>query len=189
MAKIGLDNFRYGILTETQEGTAKYGAATKPGKAITCNVSVSNNNAKLHADNTVAESDTSFQTGTVTMGIDDSDLTTQAALLGHTISEDAIIRNSNDVAPYVGLGRIVTKMVGGVLKYKVEFLHKVKFGEPSQKDNTKGESVEFGTIEIEGTISTLANGDWSKAKTFDTKTEAVSYLESLFGTAIAQPGA
>ena len=40
MAKIGLDNFRYGILTETQDGTAKYGAATKPGKAITCNVSL-----------------------------------------------------------------------------------------------------------------------------------------------------
>lgn len=182
MAKIGLDNFRFGLLTEAQDGTATYGAATKPGKAITCNVSISNNDAKLYADNVVAESDTSFQSGTVTMGIDEDDLATQATLLGHQITDGNIVRNANDVAPYVGLGRIVTKMVNGVYKYKVEFLCKVKFGEPSQEDNTKGESVEFGTVQIEGTVSTLTNGDWSRAQTFDGKQEAVTYLESLFGT-------
>lgn len=182
MANIGLDNFRIGLLTEAQDGTATYGAATKPGKAITCNVSISNNDAKLYADNVVAESDTSFQSGTVTMGIDEDDLATQATLLGHQITDGNIVRNANDVAPYVGLGRIVTKMVNGAYKYKVEFLCKVKFGEPSQEDNTKGESVEFGTVQIEGTVSTLANGDWSKAQTFDSKQEAVTYLESLFGT-------
>lgn len=184
MAKIGLDNFRFGILTEDAEGNATYGVAQKPGKAITCNVSISNNDAKLYADNAVAESDTSFQSGTVTMGIDESDLETQATILGHTIESGEIVRNSNDVAPYVGLGRIVTKMVNGVLKYKVEFLNKVKFGEPSQEDNTKGESVEFGTVEIEGTISTLANGDWSKAKTFDEKDDAIAYLDAMFTASV-----
>lgn len=180
MAKIGLDNFRFGILTEADDGTPTYGVAQKPGKAITCNVSISNNDAKLYADNALAESDTSFQSGTVTMGIDESDLVTQATLLGHTITDGNLVRNANDVAPYVGLGRVVTKMVNGVLKYKVEFLNKVKFGEPSQEDNTKGETVEFGTVEIEGTVSTLANGDWSIAQTFETKQEAITYLESLF---------
>lgn len=183
MAKIGLDNFRYGLLTEDAEGNATYGAATKPGKAITCNVSISNNDAKLYADNGLAESDTSFQSGTVTMGIDEDDLETQAALLGHEITDGNLVRNANDAAPYVGLGRIVTKMVNGLYKYKVEFLNKVKFGEPSQEDNTKGENVEFGTVEIEGTVSTLTNGNWSVAQTFDTKQAAVTYLESLFGTA------
>jgi len=180
MAKIGLDNFRYGILTEDAQGNATYGVAKKPGKAITCNVSISNNDAKLYADNVLAESDTSFQSGTVTMGIDEDDIQTLADLLGHTVADGVIVRNSNDVAAYVGLGRIVTKMVNGSYKYKVEFLNKVKFSEPSQEDNTKGESVEFGTVEIEGTVSTLANGDWSKAKTFDSKSDAVSYLEGLF---------
>ena len=180
MARIGLDNFLFGLLTEAQDGTPTYGTATKPGKAITCNVSISNNDAKLYADNVLAESDTSFQSGTVTMGIDEDDLVTQAALLGHTITGGNMVRNSNDVAPYVGLGRIITKMVNGVYKYKVEFLKKVKFSEPSQNDNTRGESVEFGTVEIEGTISTLADGTWSIAQTFDTKAAAVTYLNSLF---------
>lgn len=180
MAKIGLDNFLYGILTEAADGTPTYGVAKKPGMAITCNVSISNNSATLYADNVLAESDTSFQSGTVTMGIDEDDIETQAALLGHTVTDGNLVRNANDIAPYVGLGRIVTKMVNGAYKYKVEFLAKVKFSEPSQEDNTKGESVEFGTVEIEGTVNTLASGEWSKAQTFDTRSAAVTYLNSLF---------
>lgn len=184
MAKIGLQNFLFGVLNESG-GVATYGAAVKPGKAISANVSISNNSATLYADDALAESDTSFQNGTITLGIDDEDLNTMATLLGHTVSDGVIIRNSFDVAPYVGLGRIITKMVGGVYKYKVEFLCKVKFGEPSQDDSTKGETLEFGTTEIEGTIATLANGDWSKAQTFDTMAEAQTYLAGLFGAGTA----
>ena len=184
MARIGLNNFRYGILTEDAEGNATYGVAKTPAKAVSCNVSISSNDAKLYADDGLAESDTSFQSGTVTMGIDNDDLQTMADLLGHTYSEeDGIVRSADDAAPYVGLGRIVTRMVNGVYNYKVEFLSKVKFSEPSQEDTTKGESVEFGTTEIEGTISQLANGKWSNAQVFTTKQAAIAYLEGLFGTA------
>ena len=182
MAKIGVQNFLYGILTEGIDGTATYGAGQKPGKAVSCNVSISSNDAKLYADDGLAESDTSFQSGTVSIEVDNADMTTQATLLGHTVSNDEMVRNANDVAPYVALGRIVTKMVGGAYKYKVEFLSKVKFSEPSQENTTKGESVEFGTTTLEGIVSTLANGDWSKTKTFDTIAEARTYLNGLFGS-------
>ena len=185
MAKIGLQNFRYGILTEDSDGTATYGTGKKPGKAVSCNVDISNNDVKLYADDSLAESDTSFQSGTVTMGIDDEDDVTMAELLGHDITGGQMIRNSYDVAPYVGLGRIVTKMVNGAYKFKVEFLCKVKFSESSQENSTKGESVEFGTSELEGQVSCLANGDWSKTETFDTMAEAQSYLDSFFGAATA----
>lgn len=180
MAKIGLQNFLYGELTEELDGTATYGVAKKPGKAISCSVSVNNNDVKLYADDVVAESDTSFSGGTVTMGIDDDDDTIMADLLGHTVSSGVMVRSSSDVAPYVGLGRIITKMVNGVLKYKVEFLAKVKFAEASQENNTRGETVEFGTTELEGQIMTLANGEWSKTETFDTMTAAQTYLNGLF---------
>ena len=181
MAKIGLRNFLFGILTEESDGTATYGNAIKPAKAISCNVSISNNDAKLYADDALAEADTTFQSGTVTMGIDDEDDVTIATLLGHQIVNGEMVRNAMDTAPYVGLGRIITKIVGCVYKYKVEFLRKVKFSEPSQENNTKGESVEFGTSELEGIVSTLANGDWSATKTFNTMAEAQTYLNSFFG--------
>lgn len=183
MAKIGLKNFLFGILTEESDGTATYGVAQKPAKAISCKVDISNNDAKLYADDGLAESDTTFQSGTVTLGIDDEDDVTMATLLGHEIVDGEMVRNADDIAPYVCLGRIITKLVGGVYKYKVEFLNKVKFSEPSQDNSTKGESVEFGTSELSGIVSKLANGDWSKTKTFNTMAEAQNYLESFFGSA------
>lgn len=182
MAKIGLNNFRYSILSEASDGTPSYDGAKKPAKAVSCSVSITNNSATLYADDVLTESDTSFQSGTITMGIDDEDLQTMATLLGHDYEDGEITRNANDVAPYVGVGRIVTKMVGGSYKYKVEFLYKVKFSEPSQDDSTKGESLEFNTSEIEGVIATLADGRWSKAETFDDKADAIDYLESLMAS-------
>ena len=183
MAKIGLKNFLFGILTEESDGTATYGVAQKPAKAISCKVDISNNDAKLYADDALAEADTTFQSGTVTLGIDDEDDVTLATLLGHQIVDGEMTRNAQDTAPYVGLGRVITKIVGGVYKYKVEFLKKVKFSEPSQENNTKGVSVEFGTSEIEGLVSSLANGDWSASRTFNTMTEAQAFLNSFFGSA------
>ena len=181
MAKIGLKNFLFGILTESGDPvTASYGTAQKPAKAISCKVSINSSDAKLYADDALAESDTSFVDGTVTLGIDDEDIEMMGTLLGHTVTSGEMVRKSSDAAPYVGLGRIVTKMVGGAYKYKVEFLSKVKFKEPSQEDNTKGENLEFGTTEIEGSIATLADGTWSKAQTFDTLSAAQTYLNGLF---------
>lgn len=183
MAKIGLTNFRYAVLTEAADGTPSYGGPQTPAKAVSCSVSVTNNDAKLFADDTLAESDTSFASGTVTMGIDEDDLTTMATLLGHTITDGEMVRSTTDTAPYVGLGRVVTKMVNGEYAYKVEFINKVKFSEPSQDNTTKGDSIEFGTTEIEGTISALATGNWSVAKQFTSKAAAVAYLEELCGGA------
>lgn len=179
MAKIGLNNFRYAKLTEAQDGTPSYDGAKKPAKAVSCSVSITNNEAKLYADDTLAESDTSFNSGTTTIGIDDEDTETMADLLGHSVENGEMIRKATDTAPYVGFGRVVVKMINNVRKYKVEFLYKVKFAEPSQEDNTKGESLEFTTSELEGQVAALANGKWSVTKTFNTQAEAISYLEGL----------
>ena len=73
MAKIGLKNFRFGMLTENLDGSATCGVGQKPAKAISCTVDISNNDVKLFADDALAESDTSFQSGSVTLGIDDED--------------------------------------------------------------------------------------------------------------------
>lgn len=181
MAKIGLNNFRYGKLTELENGTFSYADAKSPGKAVSCNVSVTNNSATLYADDELAENYTGYQNATVSITIDDEDNETYADLLGHTINDDGeVIANSYDVAPYIGFGRIITKMKNGVIKYKVQFLYKAKFSEPSREENTKGESVEFGTYTIEGNVYTLPNGRWTKEKTFENKQDAIDYLNSQF---------
>lgn len=177
MAKIGLNNFKYSVL----DATEKYNGAKSLGKAVDCKVTIENYTAELYADDTLAESDYTFKKGTVTLTIDEDDDTVFAELLGHKVDTETkeMVRKDTDVAPYVGVGRILTKVVNGAYKYKVEFLPKVKFSEPAQEEQTKGDSIEFKTPTIEGTVTKLADGTWSKTKTFTDKNEAVAYLESL----------
>lgn len=183
MAKIGLNNFWYAKLTEALDGTPSYDGAKTFGKAVSCNVSISNNSATLYADDSLAESDTSFQSGTVSLTVDDDRESVFADVLGHTINNGEVVRNVNDVAPYVALARVIVKLVNNVKIYKAEILFKVKFSEPSSDTNTRGESVEFATPTIEGQVSALANGKWSEAKTFSTKAEAVAYIQSVLAVA------
>lgn len=185
MAKIGLNSLFYAKLTEGADGSPSYDGKKSFGKAVSANASISNNDAKLFADDVLAESDTTFQSGTITLGVDDDREATFADVLGHDISDEGeVVRNANDTAPWVGLARIIVKMVSNVRLYKVELFYKVKFSEPSQDDSTKGESVEFKTPEIEGTVATLANGDWSISQTFATKDEALAYIDEIFSAPV-----
>lgn len=181
MAKIGLSNLWYSELTEGSDGTATYAGPTRLAKAVTASVEITNNEASLYADDTLAENDTSFASGTISLTVDEDDDTVFAALLGHTVSNGEVVKKSTDTAPYVGIGRVVTKMVNGVYKYKAEFLYKVKFATPSSEENTKGESIEFATPTIEGVIAALGDteGTWSKTKTFTDKDDAVDYIKGL----------
>lgn len=184
MAKIGLSYLRYSHLTEAVDGTATFDGSKMLGKAVSASASITNNSAELFADDTLAESDNSFQSGTLTLGTDDDRDTVFADLLGHEVStEGEVTSNANDVSPWVGVGRIITKVVENVRYYKAIVLYKVKFAEPSDDDNTKGASVEFGTNTIEGTIATLANGKWRDTQTFTTKEEAIAYIEGIFASA------
>lgn len=185
MARIGLHGLKYAELTVTG-GVASYDAPATIGKAIGAKLALELNSAELYADNALAESDYTFNKGTLTLTVDNDDDTTLAALLGRTLGstgEDAgvTIRKNTDVAPYVGVGRVITKIVDGAYKYKAEFLSKVKFKEPAPEDKTKGETVEFGTVDLEGGIAVLPNGEWSRSKTFDTKDAAEAFLDACFG--------
>lgn len=182
MANIGLSNIWWSPLTEDANGGAHYAGARYLGKAVSAEVSITNNEAKLYGDDALAESDTSFASGTITLGTTDDDDTVFAPLLGHSIDASGeVIKTSSDTAPNVGIGRIVTKMVNGAYRYKCEFLYKVKFSEPSKSEQTKNDSVEFSTPTVEGIIASLSDalGTWSKTKVFNTKSEALTYLKNL----------
>ena len=175
MAKIGLRNLRYSVLDAQENVTTP----SNFGKAVDCKVSIEKNSAELYADDGLSESDYSFKKGTVDLTVDDEG-EAFAEVLGHKTGTDGeVVRNADDVAPYVAIGRILTKQVNGVKSYKVEFLHKVQFNEPNADEKTKGENLEFGTYAISGTVHKKANGDWSKYKTFTEYEEASTYLDGL----------
>ena len=185
MALIGLNNFWYTHLTEAADGTPSFDGAKNLGKAVNANLSVNANSAEVYADDSLQESDYAFNNGTLTLGVDDDRETTFADLLGHSVDAETgeVISSSDDVAPYVSVARIIVKMVNNVRLYQVVVLYKVKFSEPSEDNQTAGESLAFTTPSIEGKVSRLANGKWRIAKTFATKAEALAYIQGLFAAA------
>lgn len=185
MAKIGLNNFRYAVATvNATTGVVTYGGAKKPAKAISFTFEPNVADASLYADDGRAEYDSRVTGGTVTMGIDREDATMLADLLGHTKSSqgDEITDNVNDVAPYVGVGRVTRLMEDGVQKYRGTVISLVKFSEPTETDNTMGESIEFNTSEISGQMIIPVNGKWRQRKTFNTQAEAITYIEGKLGS-------
>ena len=185
MAKIGLKNFYYSVATEdASTGALTYAGATKLAKAISATFEPTVSDATLYADDAIAERDAGVTGGTLTLGIDRYDLATAAVLLGHELTSGGeLVSNVTDVAPYVGVGRVVTLMQDGLYKYRAVFLAKVKFQEPSSDNTTKGETTEFGTYEISGTVIPPVDGDWRKEQVFDTEAAAVAYLVGLMGGA------
>ena len=90
MARIGLKNFKYSPLDADENVTGPKSL----GKAIDCKVSLELNSAELFGDDTLIESDYTFNKGTVTISIDDDDDAVLAPLLGHSISEEYVVTNN-----------------------------------------------------------------------------------------------
>ena len=71
MATIGLDKLYYAKITEGDTGEETYGTPTQLAKAMTAELSVELAEATLYADDGAAEVVKEFQSGTLTLGIDD----------------------------------------------------------------------------------------------------------------------
>ena len=70
MAKIGL---KYPVVSPMTENgnVVTYGTGFVLAKAISLNISIENSDIKLWADDSVAETDRGFASGTVSLGVDD----------------------------------------------------------------------------------------------------------------------
>lgn len=177
MAQIGLRYLKYSPIATDGD----YTGVKTLGKAIETKVTPNVSEANLYADDSIAESSKVVTGGTVDVTVDEISAQTYAEILGHSYNATTkeVVRNSNDVAPYIGLGRIITKVVNNAQKYKAEFLSKVQFKDSLPDEKTKGESIEFSTPSFSGNFFTLADGTWSKTSEFDTLEEAQTYLDGL----------
>jgi len=177
MAKIGL---KYPVYKGSTGGVI--------GKALTADITIETNNAELYADDAIAESDYSFKSGTISLGIDELSDAVQAEFLGHTIVSDEMTAKSTDTPAYVGIGFYGVKMINGVRKYRAVFFPKVKFSEPSDSEKTQGESIEFGTSTLEGKILKNDLDKWKIEKTFALVADAIAYLNTAVGLAVVASG-
>ena len=186
MARIGFKKAKYNKIVGNTYATLTSNAVPVFEKVVDEKFAPEYNTAELYANDGLAESDYSFKKGTLSLTVADDDDKLCAELLGNTDDDGEVTSNINDIAPEFGYGHIIPKMVGGVRKYKVEFFPRVKFTKVTSDNKTRGESVEFSTTAVEGTvfpcetaINGLAVGCWEKHQTFATLEEAETYLDGL----------
>ena len=150
MATIGLDKLFYSKITEDEDGNETYAVPVSLAKAMTAELSVELAEATLYADDGAAEIVKEFQSGTLSLGVDDIGAAVAEDLTGAKIDDNKVlISASEDGGAPVAVGFRAKKANG---KYRYFWLYRVKFGIPATNLTTKGESIEFSMPTIEGTV-------------------------------------
>ena len=186
MARIGFRKAKYNLIDGDKYKALTGSKVPEFEKVVDEKFAPEYNTAELYANDALCESDYSFKKGTLSLTVADDEDEFVAAIMGNTVSTGEVTSSIDDTAPEVGYGHILPKLVSNVKKYKVEFFPRVKFTKVTTDNKTRGESVEFSTTAIEGTVyplekavNGLAVGTWEKHQTFATLAEAETYLDGL----------
>lgn len=181
MATIGLYKLFYSKITEDENGEETYATPVPLAKAMTAELSIELAEATLYADDGASEIVKEFQSGTLTLGIDDIGTAVAEDLTGAKIdSNKVLISAGEDGGTPVAVGFRAKKSNG---KYRYFWLYRVKFGIPATNLTTKGESIEFSTPSIEGTV-TRRNKPYSQGK-HPWKAEVNEYDTAVNSTTIS----
>lgn len=192
MATIGLSKPFYAVYNNSS-GTVTYTAGASMGKATEANIEIeTSEDNNLYADNAIAETDRQFTGGTLTLSTDDLSQEVSKAILG--LNEQALgeiagvtdqsvkelIYDNTQVTPYLGIGFIIKKVVGGVTKWRGVMLAKIMFSIPSDAATTQGETIEWQVPTLTATImrDDSATQVWKREATFTTETQAEAYIKN-----------
>lgn len=158
MAQIGLKDLYYAPITYgTGSDQEVYGTPVKLAKAISADIQITTGNSTLYADDGADIIIRDFQSGTITLGVADLGTANAAALLGAKVdAKGVLVSAAEDLSPAVAIG-FSSRNADGNDRYF--WLYRVTFAYPSQTFNTKGETIEFSTPTIEGTISRRNKAD------------------------------
>lgn len=197
MATIGLSKPYYAIYAEAG-GVVSYSGGAVMGKATEANISIeTTEDNNLYGDNGLAETDRRFANGTLTLSTTDLSQEVSKAILGLTeqaitgidgvtdTSVKELVYDDAQVTPYLGVGFIIKKKVNGVYMWRGVVLPKVMFSVPEDAATTQGESIEWQTPELTGTImrDDSATHVWKKEATFTTEAQAEAYIKARLGIA------
>lgn len=182
MANVGLSTYLHAPLNEE---TGKYDVPAKLAGAIDFKEALDRNDAKLYADDSLQDSDSSVTGGKITLTVDDDDDVLFAPILGESVTKlqvgekefDKVSSKTNDVPVPQGFG-FITQKNGG--KYKVSFYPKVTFIRADEEAKTKEDKVEYTKPTIEGTLYPV-NELYKDKVLCNTLEEAKEVLYTLFG--------
>lgn len=192
MAKIGLRTSIFAPITsEPVNSMPVYGTAVHGHERLTTmSLNWQKNDAKLYADDVIAEADNSVTGAELEMGMDDLSEEFEISALG--VSKDPTaehLEDTDDLGTPGGYGYIQVSVYKGARKYIANWFFKVLFGKSDEESNTKGESIEYGTPTVTGTVMGVFNDATGKAKfrrrkEFETYADALAFLQTLAGITV-----
>lgn len=156
---LGLKDLFYSVVTEGEDGVEEYGTPKSLAGAITADLSVTTADGKLYVDDALSESVSEFAAALLKLGIDDLTPEVTAEILGQAVDANKVVwAGGDDEPPYIAVG-FRAKKTGG--KYKYIWLLKGRAKIPAEKYETKGESINFQTPEIEiNFMRRKKDGNW-----------------------------
>lgn len=166
------------------------------GRAIEADVSLTMNDNKLFADNREVNNDKTFQSGTITLGVDEfgdgtelSQAQVEAMITGAVLvtadGENYVDLGEAPQQNTVGLGYIVPGVYPdtGTKYYETVWYYQVTFGGVGDEQvQTKGESISWNTPTVTGNVKPVAGYNSEKnlrrKARFETEGEAVVWLNT-----------
>lgn len=191
MAKTGFEFIYAAKLDESVSksfATARYCDGREIGPGASVNGSPTSSDVKDYGDDRVVETDTSVTGGTLSLELNEPTMENEAFLLGHALSEEGgMLRNANDIAPYVGVGFVGKSKRGNKTVFRAKVYLKTQFRVPNDENATKQEQVTFSHTTLEGSMFQLENGDWKDEKEHKTLAEAKKYILSILADGVSIP--
>lgn len=170
-----------GAVEEGQRPT--YGTGFIIGMAIKADVTINYADAQLYADDILAESDSSFQNGTVDVGVDEISHEVDTKLFGSKLVDTDGIKElhvgGKNVSPHGGFGFYKTKVKRGVTGYIAKWFLDTQFKRGNDSSATKGDSTSFATPEFSGNIFAIPGFEedtYVEEAVFTTESAAQSWL-------------
>ena len=203
MAGIGMYGVYYSKATIANGVVTGYAGVKTMGKAISASFEPNTpDDNPLYANNSVAENDSSGASGgTLTLTLDRLTQEAAADLYGLTVEDvevtvgdtpgtqvdgTALKYTGNEQSAPVGVAFIRQNQVDGVRNHEVILYRRANFSMPADSAQTMGESIEWQTPEIEGTVMGL-EGDgtnaWFEQVIFPTQEAAIAYITKYFAAA------
>lgn len=200
MAGIGMYGVYYSKATIANGVVTGYAGVQTMGKAISASFEPSTpDDNPLYANNAVAENDSSGASGgTLTLTLDRLTQEAVADLYGLTVEDvevtvgetpgtqvegTALKYTGTEQSAPVGVAFIRQNQVDGVRNHEVILYRRATFSMPADSAQTMGESIEWQTPEIEGTVMGL-EGDgtnaWFEQVIFPTQEAAIAYITQYF---------
>lgn len=177
------------IQTEADGQAITYGKGQVIGGMMTAEISYTRNSNPLYADDRVMEEDNSITGGTIKMGVDDVNDDARVMMLGdvkegRTRAKRSTTRRRKRALRRHGYIRVRRK--DNKTNYIAYWVHKAIFGIGTESAKTKGQSIEWQTPTLEGSIMGVKNNAalqtrFRERRTFTKESEARAWLNKKAG--------